>query len=208
MVGSLSEGEEGVRRENPEGIEHSEQVDPDLVQAAIPDTGGLKPESTSSSVRSLDAELDVFSKLFLELSSTQPKRSEKRLGLTEEDFYNISSLDEAELHSRMLELISQSRDIDARSVYARRLFNMIVAWLFAVLATVWASASKLSFSSVTVFGLPVPYLSEFNLSDSVLITLIGTTTANIIGLLYIVVNYMFPNKNNKNTKPRSVKTSA
>ena len=36
--------------------------------------------------------------------------------------------------------------------------------------------------------------TNFNLSDNVLITLLGTTTANVIGILIIVVTYLFSRK--------------
>ena len=34
---------------------------------------------------------------------------------------------------------------------------------------------------------------KFYLSDSVIITLLGTTTINILGLMYIVAKHLFPN---------------
>ncbi len=37
--------------------------------------------------------------------------------------------------------------------------------------------------------------TNFYLSDNVLITLLGTTTANVIGILIIVVTYLFSKKN-------------
>ena len=37
---------------------------------------------------------------------------------------------------------------------------------------------------------------NFSISDEVMITLIGTTTVNIIGLLAIVIRYLFPSKSN------------
>ena len=36
--------------------------------------------------------------------------------------------------------------------------------------------------------------NSFNLSDTVLVTLLGTTTANVIGVLIIVVTYLFSRK--------------
>lgn len=36
--------------------------------------------------------------------------------------------------------------------------------------------------------------SRFSLSDNVIITLLGTTTANVIGILVIVVTYLFSRK--------------
>jgi hypothetical protein len=47
---------------------------------------------------------------------------------------------------------------------------MIFLWLFSVLFTIW----------------------KIELTDAVAIALITTTTINVLGLLYVVVNYLFP----------------
>ncbi|MBQ7609076.1 MAG: hypothetical protein IJU76_14095 [Desulfovibrionaceae bacterium] len=62
-----------------------------------------------------------------------------------------------------------------RKDYAEKIFYLICVWLAAVVLIVWQSGRR--------------YLW---LSDAVLITLITTTTATIIGLMVIVCNYIFP----------------
>ena len=37
---------------------------------------------------------------------------------------------------------------------------------------------------------------KFNPSDSVMITLLSTTTANVLGALWIVMHWLYPNRNN------------
>jgi hypothetical protein len=39
-------------------------------------------------------------------------------------------------------------------------------------------------------------LEKLKVADSVLIALISTTTANVLGLFYIVARWLFPNRNN------------
>jgi hypothetical protein len=68
-------------------------------------------------------------------------------------------------------------DLLARRTWGNRIFLLLVAWLIAVFVVVVCQG----------FG-----LLGFHLSDSVLITLITTTTANILGLGYVVANYLFP----------------
>jgi len=35
---------------------------------------------------------------------------------------------------------------------------------------------------------------EFKLSDTVMLAVIGSTTVNILGILYVVANYLFPKR--------------
>ena len=44
--------------------------------------------------------------------------------------------------------------------------------------------------------------ASFQLSDSVLIVILGTTTTNVLGIFYFVANYLFP----KRHKPNCTKT--
>ncbi|HEY6339009.1 MAG TPA: hypothetical protein VIW68_11010 [Candidatus Sulfotelmatobacter sp.] len=69
------------------------------------------------------------------------------------------------------------RDVDHRDKWANRLFPVCAGWLIAVLI---------------VLGLQGFHVAGFHLNDSVLIAFIGTTTADVLGLGYIVVNYLFP----------------
>ena len=66
------------------------------------------------------------------------------------------------------------QDNEGRKVLRDSIFTVTVVWMLLVLLLVWhAGAGKLK------------------LSDSVLITLITTTTANVFGFLYVVVNYLY-----------------
>lgn len=69
------------------------------------------------------------------------------------------------------------QDIGHRDKWAKRLFPVCAGWIVAV---------------VIVMGLEGFHIWGFHLDNSVLIAFIGTTTADVLGLGYIVVNYLFP----------------
>jgi hypothetical protein len=65
-----------------------------------------------------------------------------------------------------------------RKRYAILLFGLSAVWLIFIGAfLVFAGIEKLK------------------VADSVLIALVSTTTANVLGLFYIVARWLFPNKN-------------
>ena len=65
-------------------------------------------------------------------------------------------------------------DNKARKVFSVIIFAITVLWMFLVLFIVIQCSRKV-----------------FHLSDGVLIALITTTTANVFGFFYVVVNYLF-----------------
>jgi hypothetical protein len=65
-------------------------------------------------------------------------------------------------------------DNESRREFSRNIFTVTVIWMFLVLVIVIQSAN-----------------GKWHLSDSVLIALITTTTANVIGIFIIVANYLF-----------------
>ncbi len=83
--------------------------------------------------------------------------------------------------TRTLANEDQKQDTQERKKYAQRIFGMLSGWLFIVLVAVIISGSN---------------LHEFHLSDTVLLALIGATTANVAGFFFAVVKYLFPEKNN------------
>ena len=76
-----------------------------------------------------------------------------------------------------LQLQGMSDDLQARKTWGERVFVLLVVWLAVVVLAVICQG----------FG-----WREFHVADSVLITLITTTTANVLSLGYIVANYLFP----------------
>ena len=73
------------------------------------------------------------------------------------------------------------QDLTERKKYAGRIFWLVVGWIVAIFAVVVLQG----FSAKT----------EFSISDSVLMTLIGGTTINILGIFIVVANYLFPKTN-------------
>ena len=73
-----------------------------------------------------------------------------------------------------------AQDRSERKTYAGRIFRLLIGWLCVVASILCLRGfSKLTF---------------FNLSDAVLMTLIGSTTASVVGIFIIVAKYLFPQK--------------
>jgi polyferredoxin len=79
---------------------------------------------------------------------------------------------------KKLDIKSRKQDISMRKEYAWLIFRFVCYYMFFVFLILFLSGSP----------------SLFKMSDSVLITLLGTTTATVISLFAIVVNYLFPKK--------------
>lgn len=77
-------------------------------------------------------------------------------------------------------------DLDLRKEYSNKLYCLIRNWLIAICILL------LIHGSLGIYG-------YFHLSDKVLITIIGGTTLNVLGLFAIVANYISP-KSSINTK--------
>lgn len=67
--------------------------------------------------------------------------------------------------------------IKMRRMYGKVILCLTFLWIIAVLVVVFMQGYS---------------AHGFALSDSVLMLLLGTTTANVIGLFIIVANYLFP----------------
>jgi hypothetical protein len=83
----------------------------------------------------------------------------------------VSDLDEEFSRAQLKRLLDDNR---ARKSFSQWIFAITVLWMFIVLIVVIQCSRGV-----------------FMLSDSVLITLITTTTANVFGFFYVVVNYLF-----------------
>jgi hypothetical protein len=86
---------------------------------------------------------------------------------------------ELELESSRTQIEGEKSDITAKRQYAKGTFLLVVSWIFLVFVI-------LLFQGFAVRG--------FKLSDSVLLAAIGSTTANVIGMLVIVLKNIFPSK--------------
>jgi hypothetical protein len=84
---------------------------------------------------------------------------------------------EAEIHGL-------EQDIDERKRYASRFFLLSCAWLLSIIAILMLQG----FGSIWFGRLP------FKLSENVLLAVIGSTTVNVLGILYVVAKYLFPER--------------
>jgi hypothetical protein len=74
------------------------------------------------------------------------------------------------------------QDIDERKKYAKYFFVLACFWLAAITILLVLQG----FGSLW----PIP----FKLADNVLLAVIGSTTVNVLGILYVVANYLFPKR--------------
>jgi hypothetical protein len=73
-------------------------------------------------------------------------------------------------------------EIEARRTFASRLFKLMIGWLVCMVLLVVGDAGRWPWASRFV---------GFDLSDSVLITLITTTTGTVVGIFLIVAKYLY-----------------
>jgi hypothetical protein len=81
----------------------------------------------------------------------------------------------------------QKQDIKERKKYAQLFFYLSCAWLVAIVVILMLQG----FGSQ---GFGSFWKAPFKLSDSIVLAMIGSTTANVLGILYIVAKYLFPNR--------------
>lgn len=79
---------------------------------------------------------------------------------------------------KKLEVQSKAQDIEMRKEYADKTFALVCLYMICVFLLIILACSP----------------ATFNMSDNVLMVLLGTTTVNVIGLFAIVMNYLFPKK--------------
>jgi hypothetical protein len=76
------------------------------------------------------------------------------------------------------------QDINERKKYAKCFFILACCWLGAITGLLLLHG----FGSFWFGRMP------FKLPDSVLLAVIGSTTVNVLGILYVVANYLFPKR--------------
>jgi hypothetical protein len=83
------------------------------------------------------------------------------------------------------------QDIAERKKYAFRFFLLSCGWLVAIVAILMLQGFGFSF-----------WKAPFKLSEPIVLAMIGSTTANVIGILYIVAKYLFPNRGKDDQPPK------
>ena len=79
-----------------------------------------------------------------------------------------------------------------RQKYAKNIYRLTYMWLIFIGSIVLLTGIGSLSIEVESLNLELK-LIEFNLSDNVLIAFITTTTINVIGIIYIVARWLFPN---------------
>lgn len=120
----------------------------------------------NSGVASMNEAKGLLQPLLEETTST-------RVNLKDANVKEVKGLDMEEEFARA-QLKRLLDDNKARKVFSIIIFAITVLWMFLVLFIVVQCSRK-----------------AFHLSDGVLIALITTTTANVFGFFYVVVNYLF-----------------
>jgi hypothetical protein len=100
------------------------------------------------------------------------------LMLAREQIINENERDRRKLLEEFIKDTQQDRE--QRKAYADKIFWLVCLWLLAVLGLAALAGGK-----------------KFELSDTVLIAFISTVSVNIIALMAIVANYLFPKEGRK-----------
>lgn len=93
--------------------------------------------------------------------------------------YKDRKLDKYDKEAKRLHNFGFRQDLNARKKYAFRIFAIVTLWITAMLGI-------LTLQGFSLYG--------FHLSDNVLLAAIGSTTATVIGMLLIVIRYLFTGK--------------
>jgi hypothetical protein len=105
---------------------------------------------------------------------------------------NVSPVPQPETNAERVDLDNQRRKVEVeglrqdtaeRKMYARHFFILSCAWICIITAILLLQG----FGSFWYGRFP------FKLSEPVVLAVIGSTTVNILGILYVVANYLFPN---------------
>lgn len=89
----------------------------------------------------------------------------------------LADLDSKRLENKLKkeELDGRKEDRRLRKTLSERIYTFATLYMFAIMGI------------LLLCGLPI----NFSLTENVLITLLGTTTANVIGVLMVVATYYF-----------------
>ena len=123
----------------------------------------IKTKSPEALAAELESELGAGS---VTKVNTLEAEKEEEIKLEEEKLYKIRRL--------KAEVEKLEQDNEGRRVLRNSIFSITVVWMFLILVLVFhAGTGRLKYS------------------DTVLVALITTTTANVFGFLYVVVNYLY-----------------
>ena len=116
------------------------------------------------------------------------------------DAYTATCIEDAKLFKANLINKALRDDIKARKKYARRAFFLVVWWLVAMLVLLllqgfFGHGERIISGEVFGVAFSITEPNIFFLPEGVLIAAIGGTTASVIGIFIVVMNYLFPRRN-------------
>lgn len=119
---------------------------------------------------------EVFKEIITEVETAHVSK----VNTSETDNQEKREIDEktTSIYHRILEAraVQLEDDNAGRRDFSRQIFTVTVIWMFLVLVLIYHVGA-----------------GNLHYSDTVLVTLITTTTANVFGFMYIVVKYLFNN---------------
>lgn len=115
--------------------------------------------------------------------------SKEDLDAEEQIASSIEVKKQTEEYNRLKEEVESIRqDREERKVYASKTFDFLCIYMMCVGLLLFMSGST---------------TASFQLSDSVLIVILGTTTTNVLGIFYFVANYLFPKRHRTTEQERT-----
>ena len=131
-------------------------------------------------VKSVDEFVDDISK---KLEESLSKKTINRQGndVTDRELQEkiyLQQMQQVEMRVAIARAVKLEDDNASRRDFSRQIFAVTVVWMFLILLIVFHAGK-----------------GSLHFSDTVLVTLITTTTANVFGFMYIVVKYLFNEKN-------------
>ena len=112
------------------------------------------------------------------ISSPQDGGQETVVRYIDQEGSQVDEMKQVAIDEAKAKLRGVKQDTEERKTYANKIFKLICVWLLAVFGILVAQGSDCG----------------FELSDAVLLALIGGTTANVLGIFIIVAQYLFPKR--------------
>jgi len=103
-------------------------------------------------------------------------------GVPPEAADELTSMEAITLENARLEITNKRQDIKLRKGFGIAIFVLACIWLLFIGFVILIQG----------FGGICGY--SFSLGQGVILALVGTTTVNVLGLFYVVTNYLFPRK--------------
>ncbi len=116
----------------------------------------------------------------MQINKVVPERNQDDAPQTPADKLAAEDVRTKKLRNDIIE-----QDLKERKLYAHRIFSLIATWL-SVLGII-----------IVLQGI---IENGFNLSEPVLLAVVGGTTANVLGMFYVVLKYLFPKWEEEKTK--------